>query len=86
MKKWQPLIYALLISIGILIGNSENKNTVTDSGKISNILQMIDEHYVDTINHNIFEDKAINAILKELDPHYLYLIDQWKLLFLNFLV
>ena len=67
MKKWQPLIYALLISIGILIGNSGNKNTITESGKISNILQMIDEHYVDTINYNTFEDKAINSILNFID-------------------
>ena len=73
MKKWQPLIYALLIIIGILIGNSENKNTVTDSGKIINILQMIEEHYVDTIDYNTFEDKAINSILKELDPHSSYI-------------
>ena len=73
MKKWQPLIYALLISIGILIGSTGNKNTVTESGKISNIIQMINEHYVDTIKHSAFEDKAINSILKELDPHSSYI-------------
>jgi len=74
MKKLQPLIYALLICSGILIGNIGNKpSTSKEEGKINAILNLIDSHYVDTLNTSDFEDKTINAILNELDPHSAYI-------------
>jgi carboxyl-terminal processing protease len=74
MKKLQPLIYALLICSGILIGNiGNNPSTTNEEGKINAILNLIDNHYVDTLNTSDFEDKTINAILKELDPHSAYI-------------
>jgi len=74
MKKLQPLIYALLISSGILIGSIGNNNPVAnEGGKINAILNLIDNHYVDTLNTADFEDKTINAILNELDPHSAYI-------------
>ena len=61
MKKLQPLIYALLISVGILIGSFNSpKNTTTKGNKINGILEMIESHYVDTINTINFEDKDRN--------------------------
>jgi len=74
MRKLQPLIYALLICSGILIGNIGNSDSTTNKeGKINSILNLIDKHYVDTLNTNNFEDKTINAILNELDPHSAYI-------------
>jgi len=74
MKKLQPLIYALLICSGILIGNiGNNPSTTNEEGKINTILNLIDNHYVDTLNTSDFEDKTINAILNELDPHSAYI-------------
>ena len=73
MKKLQPLIYALLISAGILIGSFNSTKNTTKGSKINGILEMIESHYVDTINTTNFEDKAINAILSELDPHSSYI-------------
>ena len=74
MRKLQPLIYALLICIGILIGNIGNSDsTKNKEGKINAILNLIDNHYVDTLNTSDFEDKTINAILNELDPHSAYI-------------
>lgn len=72
MKKLQPLIYAILISAGFYLG-SRNAPTEINLGKINGIIQMIENHYVDTINTANFEDKAINAILNELDPHSSYI-------------
>ena len=75
-KKLQPLIYALLIIAGILIGNINNSNTANNNSgntKINGILDLIQDHYVDTINIADFEDKTINAILNELDPHSAYI-------------
>jgi len=74
MKKLQPLIYALLICSGILIGNiGNNQTTSIEGGKINAILNLINNHYVDTLNASDFEDKTINAILNELDPHSAYI-------------
>ena len=74
MKKLQPLIYALLICSGILIGNiGNNPSTTNEKGKINAILNLIDNHYVDALNASDFEDKTINAILNELDPHSAYI-------------
>jgi len=66
MKKWQPLVYALLISSGILIGKiGNNSPTTNEDGKVNAILNLIENHYVDTLNTADFEDKTINAILNE---------------------
>ena len=72
MKSLQPLIYAILISIGIYIGNIDNNKIPIDS-KTNNILHMIMKHYVDSINYLSFENDAINSILSELDPHSSYI-------------
>jgi len=75
-KKLQPLIYALLIIAGILIGNINNSNTLqnnSENTKINGILDLIQDHYVDSLNIADFEDKTINAILNELDPHSAYI-------------
>jgi len=75
-KKLQPLVYALLIIAGILIGNINNSNTPNNNSentKINGILDLIQDHYVDPLNIADFEDKTINAILSELDPHSAYI-------------
>ena len=75
-KKLQPLIYALLIIVGILMGcinNSKTSNDNSENTKITGILDLIQDHYVDSLNITDFEDKTINAILNELDPHSAYI-------------
>ena len=74
MKKLQPLVYAILISAGFYLGSRNTPTKInSEEGKINGIIQMIENHYVDTINTTDFEDKAINAILNELDPHSSYI-------------
>ena len=73
MKKMQPLIYASLIAIGIYIGSMGNSTQITVDSKLNNILQMINEHYIDSLNYTKFENNAINSILNELDPHSAYI-------------
>jgi carboxyl-terminal processing protease len=75
-KNLQPILYSLLIIIGIVIGNYINKPALqsnTKNEKINGILDLIQDHYVDTINSEDFNDKVINAILDELDPHSAYI-------------
>ena len=73
MRSLQPLVYAILISVGIFIGSIDNKSKIPIDSKTNNILQMINNHYVDSINYISFEDDAINSILNELDPHSAYI-------------
>lgn len=74
-----PLIYALVLSFGVLLGFLVNtittgKQTLLPStyDKIEDILNYIDVKYVDTINRADLTDKAIDKLLSNLDPHSVY--------------
>ena len=74
MKQIQPLIYAMLIIIGIYIGNtSPNNYQYAINPKLNNIIQIIKHNYVDSIDKKVFENNTINSILKALDPHSAYI-------------
>ena len=73
MKRYQPLVYAILIIIGICIGNINNGTKNSINNKTNMIFEMINEHYVDSIKDISIEDKAINSILSTLDPHSAYI-------------
>ena len=73
MKNLQPLIYATLIVVGLFVGSLQNNSNISNKSKINNILQIVNEHYVDSMNFNRLEDDAINTILSELDPHSSYI-------------
>lgn len=75
-----PLLMALCIVVGILIGNfyanhfSGNRLNIINSGsnRLSNLLHIIDDQYVDKVNIDSLVDNAIPLILSELDPHSVY--------------
>ena len=75
MKIFQPIIYALLICFGIVIGsiNNQLKQVNLSNSKINDIIHLINNHYVDTIETANFEENTINAILNKLDPHSEYI-------------
>ncbi len=77
-NKWQPLIYALLISLGLLLGiylrpASSVINRLGGSNKFSELLSIIDQSYVDTVDIAKLEEKTINNLLGGLDPHSVYI-------------
>ena len=72
-KKYNPIVFACLIAVGIFIGQKiSNKDQIRINDKINSIIQLIDSHYVDTLNNN-FEEDIINSIIKDLDPHTSYI-------------
>ncbi len=79
-----PLLMALCIVVGILIGNfyanhfSGNRLNIINSGsnRLSNLLHIIDDQYVDKVNIDSLVDNAIPLILSELDPHSVYISAQ----------
>lgn len=81
LKIYLPIIVAVAVSAGILIGrmlpvNSDiqyHSNIKSRNDKLSNIMSIIEASYVDTVNRNQLTEAAIPAILKKLDPHSIYI-------------
>lgn len=77
--KWQPFIYGLLIAAGIGIGiwlkPATGSRTVFFGGKnkFTEILNLIDQAYVDTVNIEDLEEQTLNTLLNKLDPHSVYI-------------
>ncbi len=82
-RPWlNPLIYSCLLMAGISIGSlifRERKaekftsNPHASVGKIDNVLDFIQQNYVDTINRNKLEENTLIAMLNQLDPHSEYI-------------
>ncbi|MFN7115620.1 MAG: S41 family peptidase [Saprospiraceae bacterium] len=81
---WLPLLFALVLVAGMLIGmrlQSETPTVVIDAqgnntpegGKLEEILRYIDAKYVDNVSRDKLVDDAIHDILKQLDPHSNYI-------------
>ncbi|MBQ7635334.1 MAG: S41 family peptidase [Bacteroidaceae bacterium] len=79
-NKYVPLMVAVGIVVGILIGSfyanhfSGNKVGVftSSSNKINDLLRLVDDYYVDTVDIGALVEKSIPKILQELDPHSTY--------------
>ena len=80
-NRYTPLWMALCVVLGIMVGSfyanhfSGNRlNIINTSGnKLNNLLHIIDDQYVDTVNINDLVEKAMPQILGELDPHSVYI-------------
>lgn len=76
---WQPFIYALLIVVGIIMGIWLKPDTnggaflFKSKNKIGQILSIINEAYVDTVDVDSLEEVAIGELLTQLDPHSVYI-------------
>ena len=79
-NRFSPLWLALAVVIGIAIGTfyanhfSGNRLSIINSGsnKLNNLLYIIDDQYVDTIDMADLVEQAVPQILAELDPHSTY--------------
>ena len=80
-NRFMPLIMALCVVVGILIGTfyanhfSGNRLNIINSGsnRLSNLLHIINDQYVDKVNIDSLVDIAIPQILADLDPHSVYI-------------
>ncbi len=80
-NRFMPLAMALCVVVGILIGTfyanlfSGNRLSIINSSgnKLNNLLHIIDDQYVDTVNVNNLVEGAMPQILAELDPHSVYI-------------
>ena len=80
-NRFMPLIMALCVIAGILIGTfyanhfSGNRLNIINSGsnRLSNLLHIINDQYVDKVDIDSLVDIAIPQILADLDPHSVYI-------------
>lgn len=80
-NRYTPLLMAVSVVVGILIGTfyanhlSGNKLNIIKSGsnRLNNLLHIINDQYVDTVNIDSLVDKAVPQILSDLDPHSVYI-------------
>ena len=80
-SRFTPILLALCLVAGILIGtfyaNHFSGNWLniinTNSNKVNDLLRIIDDQYVDTVNMTELVEQAMPRILAELDPHSGYI-------------
>jgi carboxyl-terminal processing protease len=71
---WLPILLGLVLATGFYLGNKLTPPPgVSNYNKISDILDYIQQEYVDTINRADLTDKSIEKILEQLDPHSAYI-------------
>ena len=81
-KVWTPLLFSVVLVIGMIFGfnlrdtlrNKRNIGTVIKrNDRLEEIIDLVSEKYVDTVNSNLLYKDAVSGILKSLDPHTVYI-------------
>ncbi len=78
---WLPVLLVVAIAAGVFLGvrlqNIKQLNNrtlfVNSANKVSMIMNLIERNYVDTVNPKKLVEAAIPEILKQLDPHTVYI-------------
>ncbi len=77
-KSFYPLYLALMLVVGVLLGikiTERNASPVVNTSfdNISDVLSLIKEDYVDTVDMDELQVHAIKEMLSEMDPHSEYI-------------
>lgn len=71
---WAPLIIALALTSGFIgakfFGNGSNDERLS---KLSSVIEIIDDNYVDVVNIDSLLEKSLPDLLAKLDPHSEYI-------------
>lgn len=74
-----PLLVGVTLAIGIWLGSMfVPKGSIGDpvqenTTKFSTILEMIEDKYVDSVDHNLLIESSIEGMIERLDPHSAYI-------------
>ena len=81
--KFLPVVFALLLAAGVFLGSRISAPLNGDGmmimqgqskfNKISDVIDYIQNEYVDTVNRESLVDASIEKMLQELDPHSAYI-------------
>jgi len=77
---WQPLLFSVTMIAGMFIGYKMRDGIpgrsffyLEHKRPLQEVMDIIQNRYVDTVNLNTLADTAIQAMLSKLDPHSVYL-------------
>jgi len=78
---WLPLIFSIVLIVGMVLGYQLNGNSGSKDGIFRNdrggslqeALDLIRLKYVDSVNLDSLEGRALEQMMSELDPHSVYL-------------
>jgi carboxyl-terminal processing protease len=82
LKVWTPLIFSLVLIAGMTLGfnlrdtlrNKRDIQTIIErNDRLEQIIDLVNERYVDSVNTNDLYRDAVNGILSHLDPHTIYI-------------
>src|ERR671939_603160 len=82
LQVWLPLLFAIVMTLGMWIGYKLRADTSTTtvgfmantrSNTVQEILNLIQNKYVDNITTDSIKEDAITAMLSHLDPHSIYI-------------
>jgi carboxyl-terminal processing protease len=79
---FRTMVLVLLgIAIGLFISNHSLMSrslgiSMNDNDKISKVLSLVKQNYVDSVNVDSVEGATVNSMLQNLDPHSIYLPEQ----------
>jgi len=82
LKVWTPLLFAIVMIFGMILGfnlrdSLRNKRDITTiierNDRLEQIIDLINEKYVDSVNTNLLYEDAVTGILSHLDPHTVYI-------------
>ena len=71
LKYWLPIITAVTFMLGVLLGVWLKRVAPVSPGreKLEEILEIIDDQYVDSVDIDSLIEHALPAFLETLDPH-----------------
>lgn len=81
IKVWTPLLFSLILILGMIMGfqlrdtlrqKRDIFTIVHRNDRLEQIIDLIKEKYVDSVDGNLLYEDAINGILSHLDPHTVY--------------
>lgn len=77
---WLPLLFSITMIAGMFVGYrmrdsmpGRNFFSMEKQRPVEEVMSLIENKYVDTVNINNLGDTAIQAILNKLDPHSVYI-------------
>jgi len=82
LKTWTPLLFALIMITGMTLGfklrdtlrsKRDIQAIIMRDDRLEEIIDLVNERYVDTINTNLLYKDAVTGILSHLDPHTVYI-------------
>ena len=75
-----PILMGITLALGVWLGTmfipgngGLNTQITENSNKFNTILEMIENRYVDTVDHDLLIESSIQGMIQKLDPHSAYI-------------